>query len=260
MTQALAGPIIFDSSDILKSFKEFNSAYNTLLDTEDIPPQLTIQRVTFNTPRGLVLAALFAWSGYDLEEGKRWSKKIASFGPAKMNMVALTTIPEWISGAGAHVPEKAYGSAWTHNVSRITPSIAEAIGRNLPHLPADPGAMFSLHQLRGPSAAAQQHKSVFSVREPHYMLEILGYAISPEKKAESEAWAVQMATDVEQAAAETLLPTSYVSLFSSARVNNTSEWVERVYGDKSASLREIKATFDPDNMFKFTVPSFEKGT
>lgn len=241
----------------MRSFTEFNSAYNNLEDTEDIPPQLSLQRITFNSPRGLTFAALFAWSGVDFEEGKRWSEKIASLGPTKMNMVAPTTIPEWIAGAGAHVPKNVYGSAWTHNVSCITTDVAETIGRNLARLPADPGAMFSLHQLRGPSAAPQTQASVFGARERHFMVEILGYAVLPEKQAESEAWAVQMATEVEKAASGSLLSTSYVSVFCSARADSATAWVEKVYGNKSEVLRGLKTIFDPKNVFKFTVPSLE---
>ncbi|KAJ5986589.1 hypothetical protein N7451_010954 [Penicillium sp. IBT 35674x] len=227
LTAILSGPIIFDSSDIVKSYTDFNTAYHNLLDTED------------------------------LEEGKQWSEKIAALGPAKMNMVKPTTIPEWLGGAGVHVPSKVYGSSWSMNLSTITTAVAEAIARNLSILPNDPGAMFSLHQLRGPSAAPQEHGSVFGSREPHYMLEILAYGGTPEKQAESEAWGKQMADEVEKAAAESYLPTAYVSLYGSTHAGSAAKWVDRVYGKKAGVLRDIKAKFDPDNVFKLTVPSLE---
>ncbi|KAJ5903503.1 6-hydroxy-D-nicotine oxidase [Penicillium tannophilum] len=257
LTSILSGPIIFDSSDIVKSYTDFNRAYHSLLDTEGLPPQLTLQRVTFQSPRGLAFAALFCWSGTDLEEGKQWSEKIAALGPAKMNMVKPTTIPEWLGGAGAHVPNKVYGSSWSMNLSTITTAVAEAIARNLNILPNDPGAMFSLHQLRGPSAAPQEHGSVFGSREPHYMLEILAYGGTSEKQAESEAWGKQMADEVEKAAAESMLPTAYVSLYGSTHAGSTARWVDKVYGEKAGVLRDIKAKFDPENIFKLTVPLLE---
>ncbi|KAJ6109987.1 6-hydroxy-D-nicotine oxidase [Penicillium sp. IBT 16267x] len=253
----LSGPIIFDSSDIVKSYTDFNTAYHNLLDTEGLPPQLTLQRVSFQSPHGLTFAALFCWSGTDLEEGKKWSEKIAALGPAKMNMVKPTTIPEWISGAGAQIPNKVYGSSWSMNLSTITTAVAETIARNLSLLPMDPGAMFSMHQLRGPSAAPQEHGSVFEPREPHYMLEIIAYAGTPEKQAESEAWGKQMADEVEKAAAGSILPTAYVSLYGSTRAGSAAQWVDRVYGKKAGVLRDLKAKFDPENVFKLTVPSLE---
>ncbi|KAJ6024873.1 6-hydroxy-D-nicotine oxidase [Penicillium herquei] len=257
----LAGPIIYDSSDIRESYTEVNTAYNELLKTETIPPQLTLQRVSFNSPRGLAFAFLFAWSGTEaeVETGQMWSQKIASLGPAKMNMVKQTSIPEWISGAGANVPKLVYGSSWTYNVSSVTPEIAEAIGSNLASIPTDPGAMFSLHQVRGPSAAPQVHESIFQPRKPHFMLEILGYAVTPEKQAESEAWGESFSAELEKAASSSgvLLPTAFVSIYSSARSKSTDDWVKKVYGDSAGELRDLKASFDPENLFKFTVPSLQ---
>lgn len=210
---------------------------------------------------GLAFAFLFAWTGTDneLEEGKRWSEKIASLGPAKMSMVKPITIPDWIAGAGGHVPKLVYGAARTYNVSRVTPEVAAAIGSNVAHLPADAGAMFSLHQVRGPSAAPQPHESVFGPRVPHFMLEILGYSVTPEKQADSEAWAEKFAADVEKAATTSgaLLPTSYVSLYSSAFASSAEEWVKKVYGEAAEALQNLKTSFDPVNFFKNTVPSLQ---
>ncbi|KAJ5713944.1 uncharacterized protein N7483_011125 [Penicillium malachiteum] len=261
----LAGPILFDTSDITTSFTKINTAYSNLLDAETIPSQLTLQRVSFYSPRGLAFAFLFAWAGTgteeDLEEGQRWSQKIASLGPAKINMVKPTTIPEWVSGAGAHVPKAVYGSASTYNLSHITSKVAEAIGSNLAHLPADAGAMCTIHQVRGPSAAPQEpgSDSIFGPRQPHFMIEILGYSVGSDKQADSESWADKFSADVEKAASSSgaLLPTSYISLYTSTRSSSSAEWVKKVYGDSATSLYDLKASFDPDNLFKHTVPSLE---
>ena len=174
-----------------------------------------------------------------------------------MNAVALTTLPEWMAGASALVPTAVYGSAWTHNISRVTPAIAGAIARNLARLPADSGTMFSLHQLRGPSAAPQAHGSVFATREPHYMLEILGYATSSEKMGESEAWGAQMAAEVAEAEPESVLPTAYISVYNSTRAGSTAALLEKVFGEKVGVVRDLKRKFDPENVFKLTVPTVE---
>ncbi|KAJ6036387.1 6-hydroxy-D-nicotine oxidase [Penicillium herquei] len=259
----LAGPILFDTSDIKTSFTKVNTAYSNLLNTETLPLQLTLQRVSFQSPRGLAFAFLFAWAGTeeDLEEGKRWSERIASLGPAKMNMVKPTTIPEWISGAGVHVPKAVYGSASTYNLTHVTPEVAETIGSNLVNLPADAGAMFTIHQVRGPSVTQQEpgRDSLFGPRQPHFMLEILGYSVESEKQAESEGWANKFTAEVEKVASSSgaLLPTSYVSLYTSTRSSSSAEWVKKVYGDSAASLYDLKASFDPENLFKHTVPSLE---
>ncbi|KAJ5712234.1 hypothetical protein N7493_008702 [Penicillium malachiteum] len=119
--------------------------------------------------------------------------------------------------------------------------------------------MFSLHQVRGPSAAPRAHESIFKPREPHFMLEILGYAVTPEKHTESEAWAERLSAELEKAASSSgaLLPTAFVSIYSSARSKSTDDWVKKVYGDSAGELRNLKASFDPENLFKLTVPSLQ---
>lgn len=248
---------MFDPTDIVKTCVEFNAAYEKLLDAEGLPPQLTIQQICFNGPTGRAFAALFMWSGADLEEGKRWSEKIASLGPLLANMVTPTTVPEWCVANAATIPPNLAGSAFSHSVRRISPSIAEAMGRNLARMPADPGAMVSIHQLRGPSAGPQNHASVFASREPHYMLELLGYTTGGDPE-ESSQWAFTTAEEIKLADPETVLPTAYVSLYNSGiQAKSATELLEKTYGSKAAVLRDLKAKFDPEEVFSLTVPALK---
>ncbi|KAL2859290.1 oxidoreductase [Aspergillus pseudodeflectus] len=261
LTGFLAGPIIFDSIDIAKTFVDFNTAYTNLLDTEGLPPQLTVQRIVFNSPHGRAFAALFVWSGSEsqIDEGKRWAERIASLAPCTMNLVGPTTIPEWFAGS-AHLPTGVYGSAWTHNLARIPETIAEVIGRNLARLPTDPATMFSLHQLRrGPSTerTGSEVSSVFATREPHYMLEILGYAAVASAQEEAEKWAAQMAAEIQEVDPENVLPTTYISLYNARRGGSPSRVLDKVYQANAQVVRALKARFDPGNLFSLAVPAME---
>ncbi|CAI7647249.1 unnamed protein product [Penicillium pancosmium] len=69
ISKLLAGPIIFDSNDIHKTFVEYNAEYRKL-EAEDIPAELTLQQTIFNGPRGRAFAVRFVWSGDDLDEGQ----------------------------------------------------------------------------------------------------------------------------------------------------------------------------------------------
>lgn len=206
---------------------------------------------------GRAFAALFLWSGADIEEGKRWSEKIASLAPLMVNMVGPTTIPEWFVANGAMIPPTIAGTGFSHNVRRIPPPVAEAIGRNLAIMPADRGAMVSIHQLRGPSAGPQDHPSVFATREPHYMLELLGFSTSGDEE-ESRQWALQTADATQQADPDNVLSTAYISVYNSAlQAKSTSDALKKTYGPKAQVLRDLKATFDPDSVFSLTVPALE---
>ncbi|KAL3443135.1 FAD-binding domain-containing protein [Aspergillus insuetus] len=260
LTGLLAGPIIFDATDIAKTFIDFNTAYTNLLETEGIPAQLTVQRVVFNSPHGRVFAALFVWSGWndEIAEGKRWAEKIASLAPCKMNLVATTTIPEWLAGS-SHLPTGVYGSAWTHNLARIPQNVAEVIGRNIARLPSDPATMLSVHQLRGPSVEGHGsgEDSLFATREPHYMLEVLGYATVASAQEEAQKWAAQMAAEIQQADPGNVLPSAYISLYNSVRGGLPDKVLEKVYGPKADVVRALKAKFDPENVFRLVVPAIE---
>ncbi|KAJ5368900.1 D-lactate dehydrogenase [Penicillium cataractarum] len=257
LSSLLAGPILFDPTDITKTFIDFNAAYEELLNSEGLPPQLTIQQICFNGPMGRAFGALFLWSGTDIEEGKRWSENIGSLGPLLVNMVAPTTMPEWFVANGAMIPSSLAGSGFSHNVRRMSPLIAETIGPNLAIMPSDPGCMVSIHQLRGPSAGPQDHPSVFATREPHYMLELLGFATSGDQEV-SKQWALQTTEEIERADPENLLPTSYISVYNSTiQAKSSAEALEKTYGPNAEVLKDLKAKVDPEGVFALTVPALK---
>ncbi|GIK05929.1 hypothetical protein Aspvir_010044 [Aspergillus viridinutans] len=146
LTTLLAGAILYDSTDITKTFIDFNAAYRALLDSDPLPPQLTIQQIAFNSPSaGRLLAAIFVWSSPDTTAGHAWAAKIAALAPTLANTVAETTIPSLLASTGALVPSTAYGAPSTHSIRSITPAVAETIGQYLATMPSDPGTMLSIH-------------------------------------------------------------------------------------------------------------------
>ena len=65
--------------------------------------------MVFNSPQGRLFCVTFTWSSEDIEEGRRWSEKVASLTTVLMNTVAVTTIPDWYDGNAALIPTNAYG-------------------------------------------------------------------------------------------------------------------------------------------------------
>ncbi|OGM45315.1 D-lactate dehydrogenase [Aspergillus bombycis] len=249
----LAGAILFDSQDITKVFADFSTGYQKLLEN-GMPEQLTIQQAVFNAPPGRVFAVIVAWSGDDIEEGKHWTNQIAALGPLLMNTVVETTIPEWFTGNAALVPSSVYGSSRTLNLHNVTPEVTEAIGRNLTTLPSDPGTMMSVHQLRGPSAAPKG-SSVFATREPHYMLEILGFATVENRKEEAEKWASDIAEAISETDAGNILPTTYISLYSGSE--RGVDPLGQFYGSHTEEILSLKKEYDPEDLFHWIVPQLQ---
>ena len=238
--------IIYDSQDISKTYMEFNAADQTLLD-DGLPLELTVQQIAFNPPTGRAFGVIFVWSGNDIEEGQRWKEKIASLSPVVMDTVAVTTIPDWFSANAGLVASSVYGSSGTHILRLITPEVAAAIGRSLVEMPFDPVTMFTIHQLRGPSAAPD-NTSVFAMREPHFMLEIMGCVTKEESKQESKQWISHTSNNVQQTDSSNILPNVYISLYPEY------EELSKFFGSHVEEILALKGKFDPQNVFSLTVP------
>ena len=71
-------------------------------------------------------------------------------------------------------------------------------------MPSDQGTMFSIHELRGPSTIRQDN-SVFAAREPHVLLEILGFSTEEKSSGESQQWAARFADDVRKMVSEDII-------------------------------------------------------
>ncbi|OJJ51659.1 hypothetical protein ASPZODRAFT_127775 [Penicilliopsis zonata CBS 506.65] len=243
LKQFLAGSILFESQDIKKTFTEFNAAYRQILN-DGLPPALTIQQAALNAPTGRVFGVIFAWSSDDVEEGQRWREKIAGLGNPIMNTVAVVDIPTWLAGNQALVASSGYGFSHSGNLYRITPEVTETIGRNLAQMPFDPATMFVIHPLRGPSAAPRED-SVFASREPHFMLEILGFAVTKENRQAAEQWAAQTAREIHDTDPGNLLPTAYISLYHFAEPVPLAKF----FGTHVKEILALKEEYDPHNVY-----------
>lgn len=189
------------------------------------------------------------WSADDIQQGLQWKDRIARLAsaPVVMDTVAPTTMPDLMAANAGLIPPTMYGSSYTHNVRHITPGLAQVIADNLAKMPTDLGVMLSVHQLRGPSTQRQQEDSVFAAREPHFMLEILGFATTSEGREESEKWASALADQVkwDGEGKGNLLSVAYISL---DRLDETS--LDRLFGPYVQDVLALKKKFDPKNVFK----------
>lgn len=244
---------MYNSQDIGQTLAEFNAGYQRLLE-EGIPSQLTIQQMVVNAPPGRRFGVLVVWAGDDMEEGQRWSEKIASLGTPIMNSVAPTTIPEWFDHNAALIPPTVYGSSRTVNLHEITPGISAIFGRHVQRMSSNPGLMFSIHGLRGPSAFPRDN-SVFAAREPHYMIEMLGFSTEEEGADEAEEWAASFADDIRKQASENVLSTAYIAL--SPVGHDPKAQLSVFYGPHVEEIEALKGRFDPSNVFSLSFPQLK---
>jgi hypothetical protein len=108
------------------------------LSAGGVPTQLTLNQVLVNTPHGRTFGVICVWSSEDETTGRRWLKKVEALGTIIMNMVAMTSIPDWIRGTAKFTPPGFHGEGRTRNIRQMTDEITDIIARSFEKMPADP--------------------------------------------------------------------------------------------------------------------------
>jgi Berberine and berberine like len=241
--------VVFNSKEMTSTIQNFTAGYEALVEKE-LPAALGIQQNVLNTPMGKCFAIGFMWSSPDLDAGRRYLDQIASFGQVVFNGVKETTIPEWMEGIATFAPKVAYGRNCTVSLHKLTAEAITVIGREIASMPEDRSTLLSIHQLRGPSEAANA-KSVFGARTAHYCLEFIATSSEPERTQAVWDWAVRFRDAVRKTDAQNILTSTYISL-----TPPTEASAPAIYGDNWEKLLEIKRHYDPKNVFKHALPKF----
>lgn len=184
----------------------------------------------FNTgDHGNQFGLIAVGSSVNSHSAQTYLDKLTTLGKVIMKTVKEITVPEWMEGNRAIY---VYGYNTSVSVGKITDEISEVIGRNLVRMPTDTSTMFSWHEVRGPSTLPHAD-SIFSVREPHYVLELLGSVTDPTNLNASTAWANTFRDELCQCRG--VLAANYISL---TRPSETT--LEGLYGPNLATLRTLK--------------------
>ena len=243
--------IIFDSQDLIPAYEKFNAGYQTLLEDGAIPLELDVQQFIVNTPQGKALAVAVVWSSDDHEAGRACLAKIEALGVVVMNTVESQTLAEYVEIMMSAIPPVAYGSCRTINIRKWTKETSQILSRGIHRMPSLFGTAFSLHELRGPSAAPNPD-SVFAAREPHFMLEFISLVNQEENVKESEKWGASLRNEILQKDPENVLPGTYISLTPPGDVP-----LSKIYGPDAnyQNLLDLKKKYDPQNVFNLAVPN-----
>lgn len=108
----------------------------------------------------------------------------------------------------------------------------------------------TIHQLRGPSAAPDNN-SVFAMREPHFMLEIMGCVTREESRQEAKQWISHTSKNIQQTDSSNILPNVYISL---CPESEEPAGLSKFFGSHVEETIALKEKFDPENVFSLTVP------
>lgn len=247
--QILGGMIVFNSKDMASTIQNFTAGYDAFI-AKGIPAALGIQQNVLNTPMGKCFTVGFMWSSGDLDEGRKNLDQIASLGQVLFNGVKETTVPEWLETIAKFVPQHAYGRDCTISLRKLTEEVTTIIGREIAQMPEDRATLLSIHQMRGPSEAAQTN-SVFGSRTAHYCIEFIATASEQEKTQAGWDWAVRFRGALRETDQQNILTSTYISLTPPEEANSAV-----IYGDNWDNMVEIKKEYDPKNVFKHALPKF----
>lgn len=250
LLQILAGVIFYKSDDLAAEVKQFNAAYSKAKE-EGLPSSLHLFQAILNGPAGKALCVYFMWASSDLEEGQKWLSKVSSCLPVAMSTVQPTNQKDFGAFANSMIPKHTYGSIFTINFYDLTPEVLEVIGIHAKRQPNNPELLFGIHELRSDAPREPKIDTVFDNRVPHFLIEIIPLASTPDVLAEGLVWGEEFINALRNTDPTNIVPATYISLTPNKELN-----METIYGSRHESLKKIKKQYDPQNVFNNALPRF----
>ncbi|KAL3464846.1 hypothetical protein BJX64DRAFT_275521 [Aspergillus heterothallicus] len=248
MNKILAGMIMYRSEDLQTVIPEYNEAYRALASKEGLPPALSVHQGVLNAPTP-TFTVLFVWSCPNLTEGYRWLEKIKSLGPCVASTVQETTPHGCLEEADRHFAKSTQGRMWTISMRQITDEVARVIAEYTSNMPYDPHILFDMHELRECSPSARLNEdSVFSAREPHFVIEINTIVSDQNKIDAALAWGREFRDALRNTSAGNIMPAQYLSFMAEEEVDQLV-----VFGESLSFLKHLKSKHDPGDVFNAAI-------
>jgi FAD/FMN-containing dehydrogenase len=236
VSEALSGIVIYpleQTRDVLRFYRDFCAtlpdeaeAFAGLLTHDGVP----------------VVALLLGYNG-SIETGEKVLAPARQFGKPIADLVApmpyvvrQTLIDEPNAKHGLH---RYWRSAFTEQISDelIDELIAGAAGFT------SPLSLLGLFYMHGAATRVPATATAFSARRPQWDFDIIGQWSDPAESSGHIAWVKSLWDRLERR----MLGTVYINHFAP---EDRPEKIRASYGENYARLRELKAVYDPINLFK----------
>lgn len=238
----LVGTLIFDPSDMEAGWTNLTEGVQAL----DLPPALKVQFFSMEFPQlGNVFAAIITWVDDDHDKGRKWIEEIASLGKCIVNMAEEKTLTKYTEDNENLVHYGVHGRSYTLSLKRYTPKSVEVLAKYSKTVPGSK-AMISIHTLSSPKP---NEESVFGARETHHMVEIVAMTKDESEKERALQWGQGLLQELQQADPRNVLGSSYISLLDHGDAD-----LKKIYGNHLDTLVALKRKYDPDNVFKHSLP------
>jgi FAD/FMN-containing dehydrogenase len=218
-----------------------------------LPDELT-SVLTFLTPpadwglgSGPRLMIGFAWATGDERRAEETVARLRQAAPPELEMVDATPWPLWQSSVDASFPR---GSrAYWKNVSfdALDDDVIDVLLTRAAEQ-TWVGTGFDVHHLGGAFGRMPEDSTAFPNRSAQFWLNIYGFWTDPHNDAAHRAFVRALAADMEPFAAGG----RYINFLGEDPGSTPVERARDVYGPgKLRRLAQAKATWDPDNVFRF---------
>lgn len=242
-----------------KTVTTFFNGYNDLIEKHGKQPSLlTIMPIIFVLPGlGPTLSCCFIWNGPATDETRTWLDRFASLGtpmannPKPQDSVKAMDFVSWSKFVQNFVPPVMKGRTQGAAASHFSPAVIACVAQQAAVIPTNGSGGINIHILGADSPSCrppgQYPESVCAYRQPHLMIELLGFGGDDVAARDASAWALESRNKL--MVLEDALPITYLSLTAPEFTD-----AKAVYGDKWEELRQLKREYDPNNVFSNTIP------
>jgi hypothetical protein len=231
----LAGGLVHPWSaarDVLRFHDEFVAA---------APDELATAVSLFRDPQAGPLVSIgLCWSG-DPADGERVLAPLRGFGRPLADTVDVLPFADWQRAPDASYPRGRLHYWKSGYLRDLTDDAIAALLSLLPDMPSATSGI-GLQGFRGAASRVPADATAFPHRVPQYDFLILGQWDDPAESERNVGWARQAFAAVRPHLADAVY------------VNNLGvegpDRVRAAYGPNHARLAAVKATYDPDNVFR----------
>ncbi|KAM5343337.1 hypothetical protein ACJ41O_014303 [Fusarium nematophilum] len=257
LCEVQAGMLFYESSDIAAAVTTFFTNYNNLVNKYKVLPRefYLMPSIWIYPNVGLALTCGFIWNGSAGDESRLWLERVGELAPLAPNVadVHSAVIKTNALGFSAMVkdmiPAQVVGRCQSADVSHFSAEVVAELAKISELIPRDCVGGINIHTLRAdsPSCGDDVPDSVVPYRKPHVMLELLGCGSDEASARTSAVWALDARNRI--AALPDAESRTYLPLTAPEFVD-----LEVTFGEHLAELRKLKQEYDPEGVFKHTLP------
>ena len=234
-----AGMLNYDSADVGAAVAAWFTNFAKL---PALPSQLSVMPFVLPIGEAVRVTCVLVWNGPASDESRAWVDRIAGLAPSSgAQAIASTTAADFLRHVTSFLPEVATGPTETASAETLTPEMVSVLAECA-------GKMTTAEALNvimvrgGPSCSGDAPEGVTPFTKPIVIFELIGYG-----RTEGASWATGARKAV--IAAKGASKRLYLPLCAPESIN-----LDDIYGEKVGELRRLKEKYDPDRVFKYTLP------